>query len=77
MKAKVTDVRPGKCKIQLQPETPEQKAITDPDTFQLYYEHALASKYGPKARLMSVDEMEAGFEVTANYIFEGNGVGNV
>jgi len=77
MKYKITPIFPGKCKITLQPVTEEEKEVTDADTLQLYYQAALTSKFGPKALLMSVDEMSARLEVTANYVMQGGTLGNM
>jgi hypothetical protein len=70
MKFELTPLFPGKCIVKLIPETPEEKAITDPDIFQAYFQIGINRQFGPKAHLMSVDEMEIGFEMTANYIME-------
>jgi len=85
MKYDVRKITKDKCEIRLMPDSNTDKLLllikdendkaVKADTFEYHYQRAVTFKFGPKAHLLGITEINYPSEVIADYVLEGSSIG--
>lgn len=86
MKYNVRKITNDKCEIKLVPDgnidklllsiKDENEKALKADTFEYHYQRAVTFKFGPKAHLLGITEINYPSEVIADYVLEGGSIGD-